>query len=181
MRGSPLRALVVVGILLPSLALAGPPVAVELKAGDGVEIRGDFYELENDEQKSGPMILLFHQAGRIVPNTRKSLPDSTHSDFTRWPSISDRGQRVGGPKTKRSRGSANPPTISRRFPTSRRRSRGNRSRGMAEKHSFSEVVTPPRSSFFWPRNTKRSTASFRSLPANTSVRRRTRFGRRQSR
>ncbi len=46
---------------LPGTAKA--PAAVWLKAADGVEIRGDLYALNDDEDKSAPVILLFHQAG----------------------------------------------------------------------------------------------------------------------
>ena len=42
--------------------LAGP-TEVTLTAADGVKIRGDLYALDTDEDRSAPMILLFHQAG----------------------------------------------------------------------------------------------------------------------
>ena len=42
---------------------AAAPQAVWLTAADDVAVRGDFYGLDNDEEKTAPVVLLFHQAG----------------------------------------------------------------------------------------------------------------------
>ena len=44
-------------------AVCGDPLALTLVAEDRVEIRGDLYALAGDEDRSAPVVLLFHQAG----------------------------------------------------------------------------------------------------------------------
>ena len=89
-----LRLVLAVCLLVGSLASAEGPTAVRLTAADGVALRGDLYPLKDDEKKTAPVVLLFHQAGA-----------SRHEYSYIAPRLNDLGfhalaidQRSGGPR-----------------------------------------------------------------------------------
>ena len=85
----------IAGLAAGMPAVSGDPLAVTLVAEDQVEIRGDLYALDDDEGRSAPVVLLFHQAGsnrgeyvdiaqRLNANGYHALAIDQRSGGKRW-------------------------------------------------------------------------------------------------
>jgi dienelactone hydrolase len=93
-------------LMLTTLAPAGP-TTLWLEAADGAAIRGDLYALEGDDNRSAPVILLFHQAGsnrgeyaEIAPRLNgmgfHALAIDQRSGGKRWGYENETVEKLGG-------------------------------------------------------------------------------------
>jgi len=92
-------------LLAGSTVVAGEPEAVWLTAEDGVAVRGDLYAQGDEEKKTAPIVLLFHQAGASRAEYDEIAPRLNRLGFTAL-AIDQRsgGSRWGDNETVRKAG-----------------------------------------------------------------------------